>query len=72
MEIGRVYVEDPDDWDLGDKVFEKVDDPYNMFTVERDGMILMRGSAATPGNTYTLRASVRDQTRPNDRKAYGK
>jgi dynein heavy chain 2 len=70
--VGRVFVEDKDDWDLGDKVFTKTEDSYNMFTVDAiGGMIYMRGTAAQPGNTYTLKAEVKDRSRPNDKPAIG-
>ena len=40
VNIGRVYVTDPDDWDLGDKEFVKIEDSYDMFSVERTGELI--------------------------------
>ncbi|KAK3859729.1 hypothetical protein Pcinc_034175 [Petrolisthes cinctipes] len=32
--LGRVYVEDPDDWDLGDKTFSWTTSPHPLFTLD--------------------------------------
>ena len=32
--LGRVYVEDPDDWDVGDKSFQWASTPHPHFTLE--------------------------------------
>lgn len=54
------------------QIFEEIEDSRNIFTVDRNGgMIYMQGSQAAPGNTYTVKAAVRDQTRPSDKKAIG-
>ncbi|XP_075221903.1 DE-cadherin-like [Lycorma delicatula] len=42
-EIGRVYVDDPDDWDVGDKSFDWAIDSHPNFDLNHDtGMITMR------------------------------
>ncbi|XP_063832416.1 DE-cadherin [Ostrinia nubilalis] len=65
-EIGRVYVTDPDDWDLPDKRFmwlpsyEKRS-PY--FDVHRNtGMITMK--EGTPNGTYLLTFNVTEENEP--------
>lgn len=65
-EIGRVYVVDPDDWDLPDKQFSWLPsyaarDPN--FDVHRDtGMITMK--QGTPNGTYMLRFNVSEVNEP--------
>lgn len=45
-EIGRVYVTDPDDWDLPDKVFRWKEGPHTYFDLNSaNGMITMRSGA---------------------------
>lgn len=59
-EIGRVYVEDPDDWDLPDKTFEWKDDmPDHRFEL-RDGMITLR--EGTPPGEYELYFHVTEES----------
>ena len=59
-EIGRVYVDDPDDWDLADKRFMWLPSyeqrsPY--FDIHSNtGMITMK--EGTPNGTYLLRFNV--------------
>jgi hypothetical protein len=65
--VGRVFVDDLDDWDLKDKLFVKSDDPFDMFRVEQvGGMLQMNGQKAKVGNTYTVTVDVKDTTRPSD------
>lgn len=58
--IGRVYVDDLDDWDLDDKYFEWYEDNPNFMLNKNDGNITMRGTTA-PGN-YTLRFTVQESS----------
>uniref|UniRef100_A0A1B6C6Z7 Cadherin domain-containing protein n=1 Tax=Clastoptera arizonana TaxID=38151 RepID=A0A1B6C6Z7_9HEMI len=60
-EIGRVYVEDPDDWDLPDKNFLWADvTPHPNFDLNSGtGMITMLPD--TPDDTYTLKFTVWEQ-----------
>ena len=56
--VGRVYVEDPDDWDLPDKTFSWLSgQEYRHFLLDRDtGNITMR--YGTPNGTYPLKFQV--------------
>lgn len=59
-EIGRVYVDDPDDWDLPDKHFAW-DSPHDNFELDPNtGMITMLEK--TPNNTYVLRFTVTEES----------
>ncbi|XP_068236938.1 neural-cadherin-like [Palaemon carinicauda] len=58
-QIGRVYVKDPDDWDLTDKTFNWADKPHSNFILEEDsGMVTM--TAATRRGQYFLEFLVHD------------
>ncbi|KAH9632588.1 hypothetical protein HF086_012395 [Spodoptera exigua] len=65
-EIGRVYVDDPDDWDLADKRFMWLPSyeqrsPY--FDIHSNtGMITMK--EGTPNGTYLLRFNVTEENEP--------
>ena len=61
--IGRVYVEDPDDWDLPDKTFSWLEgEDYRHFELNTDtGNITMK--YGTPNGTYPLRFEVRGSAR---------
>lgn len=62
-EIGRVYVEDPDDWDLPDKLFTWKDgfpDP-NFDLNQENGMITMH--EGTKAGDYTLYFTVFEESR---------
>ena len=56
--IGRVYVNDPDDWDLPDKVFgwENGREPSHFKLDPDSGSIMMKDS--TPTGVYSLRFQV--------------
>ncbi|XP_068200505.1 neural-cadherin-like [Palaemon carinicauda] len=57
--IGRIYVHDPDDWDLVDKTFTWANKPHQNFLLdEGSGMITM--TAATRGGLYFLEFLVQD------------
>lgn len=60
-EIGRVYVEDPDDWDLGDKHFSWKDGvQHQNFELNYDtGMITMLHG--TSNNSFLLKFSVTEE-----------
>ncbi|KAK7083607.1 Cadherin [Halocaridina rubra] len=58
-EIGRVYVQDPDDWDLADKSFSWAAKPHPNFSLNREtGMITMKH--ATEEGKYQLQFKVQD------------
>ncbi|XP_050716089.1 putative neural-cadherin 2 isoform X2 [Eriocheir sinensis] len=58
--LGRVFVDDPDDWDLGDKEFEWAGPPHPLFTLHpRDGTIL--ASSQVREGRYELHFSVSDR-----------
>ncbi|KAL1493174.1 hypothetical protein ABEB36_011282 [Hypothenemus hampei] len=61
--IGRVFVEDLDDWDLPDKVFVQLDN-YDYFVLSNQdrGMIIM--STAISEGTYFLRFNVTEENLP--------
>ncbi|XP_045482485.1 DE-cadherin [Harmonia axyridis] len=62
--IGRVYVEDPDDWDLLDKVFQfKIENPNFYLKSDERGMIVMH--SYTEGGFYTLEFYVTEHHPPN-------
>lgn len=61
-EIGRVYVEDPDDWDLPDKIFSWKDGMEDShFSVNVNGMITLRED--TPAGEYELYFHVTEESR---------
>ncbi|KAH1023183.1 hypothetical protein HUJ04_012437 [Dendroctonus ponderosae] len=61
--IGRVFVEDPDDWDLPDKIFMQLDN-FDYFVLSREdrGMIIM--SSDISEGTYFLRFNVTEENLP--------
>lgn len=63
MEIGRVFVEDLDDWDLNDKVFVQLDN-IDEFSLNKSnkGMILMRPT--TTEGVYVVRYEVTETHEP--------
>lgn len=59
-EIGRVYVDDPDDWDLPDKMFAWDSSLSHEFELNyRTGMITMK--SGTRGGTYHLKFRVTEK-----------
>ncbi|VDP44749.1 unnamed protein product [Soboliphyme baturini] len=56
--IGRIFVEDLDDWDASDKTYEWIGSPSDYFSLEKDGLIRM--SASTPAGSYVVKANVKD------------
>lgn len=63
FQIGRIYVDDPDDWDLPDKVFQADDILNPFFQIQDGGMLLMKKETAP--NIYNLKFKVTETT-PND------
>ncbi|XP_050738703.1 putative neural-cadherin 2 isoform X2 [Eriocheir sinensis] len=58
--LGRVFVEDPDDWDLGDKEFHWAGSPHPLFSLHpRDGTIF--ASSQVREGRYELQFSVSDR-----------
>ncbi|XP_068201441.1 neural-cadherin-like isoform X2 [Palaemon carinicauda] len=59
-QVGRVYVQDPDDWDLHDKVFVWANSPHTNFKLDEDtGMITMKYVLSE--TSYFLEFYVRDR-----------
>lgn len=64
INIGRVYVEDPDDWDLLDKVFQfKVEHQNFHLKPDDRGMIVMHSN--TEAGQYSLEFYVTEDHPPN-------
>ncbi|XP_050545953.1 DE-cadherin isoform X3 [Daktulosphaira vitifoliae] len=62
MEIGRVYVDDPDDWDLHDKKFRWLNGPHLNFDLKSEtGMITML--QGTREQTYVLEFDITEESR---------
>lgn len=59
-EIGRIYVEDPDDWDLPDKEFDWKNGVPDQYFELRDGMITLR--QGTPAGHYDLFFTVTEES----------
>lgn len=61
-EIGRVYVEDPDDWDLPDKTFDWQNGKQDhRFELTHEGMIILR--EGTEEGEYDLYFTVTEESR---------
>lgn len=60
VQIGRVYVDDPDDWDLPDKIFQWADFANPYFSLEINGTITMKKGA--PEDQYTLNFKVTEES----------
>ncbi len=68
-EIGRVNVNDADDWDLPDKKFYWVNEPHPYFSLDQDtGMLTMRGE--TQGYVGPLQFRVEDLKNKDSVTAY--
>uniref|UniRef100_A0A1I7UMA5 Cadherin domain-containing protein n=1 Tax=Caenorhabditis tropicalis TaxID=1561998 RepID=A0A1I7UMA5_9PELO len=65
--IGRVYVDDADDWDLGDKTFSWKESRPG-FELSDKGDITMAAEMAA--GTYTMSANVHDNARDEDAVGY--
>ncbi|XP_068208342.1 cadherin-related hmr-1-like [Palaemon carinicauda] len=57
--LGRVYVDDPDDWDVGDKTFDWAGKPFPLFTLNNDDGTIYASSQVREGR-YFLQFSVTD------------
>ncbi|XP_064077719.1 LOW QUALITY PROTEIN: neural-cadherin-like [Macrobrachium nipponense] len=57
--LGRVYVDDPDDWDVGDKTFRWAGKPFPLFTLNKDDGTIYASSQVREGR-YFLQFSVTD------------
>ncbi|XP_063588745.1 neural-cadherin-like [Penaeus indicus] len=58
--LGRVYVDDPDDWDVRDKMFEWVGAPHPLFTLNRNTGDIFASSQVREGR-YQLQFTVSDR-----------
>nr|XP_045604889.1 putative neural-cadherin 2 [Procambarus clarkii] len=58
--LGRVYVEDPDDWDLGDKSFKWAGTPHPLFTLSASDGAVFASSLVTEGR-YDLQFLASDR-----------
>ncbi|XP_069941932.1 putative neural-cadherin 2 [Cherax quadricarinatus] len=58
--LGRVYVEDPDDWDLKDKTFAWEGSPHPLFTLQPDTGNIYASTQLREGR-YELHFSVSDR-----------
>ncbi|ROT84262.1 Neural-cadherin [Penaeus vannamei] len=47
--LGRIYVDDPDDWDIGDKAFEWVGAPHPLFSISHDSGAIFASSQVREG-----------------------
>ncbi|KRT83191.1 Cadherin [Oryctes borbonicus] len=61
VQIGRVFVEDLDDWDLPDKVFQWATGPHEFFNLNSDNgtLTMLHG---TPANEYILEFKVTEES----------
>ncbi|KAK7071828.1 hypothetical protein SK128_016924 [Halocaridina rubra] len=61
--LGRVYVEDPDDWDVADKTFRWNGKPHPSFTLNEDDGTIFASSQVREGRQvmYELQFSVSDR-----------
>ncbi|XP_064116623.1 putative neural-cadherin 2 [Macrobrachium nipponense] len=58
--LGRVYVDDPDDWDLADKKFRWAGKPHPLFTLNADDGSIFASSLVREGR-YLLHFAVSDR-----------
>ncbi|XP_066988266.1 putative neural-cadherin 2 [Macrobrachium rosenbergii] len=58
--LGRVYVDDPDDWDVADKTFRWAGKPHPLFTLNADDGSIFASSLVREGR-YQLHFAVSDQ-----------
>ncbi|XP_076032740.1 neural-cadherin-like isoform X2 [Oratosquilla oratoria] len=60
VSMGRVFVEDPDDWDIGDKTFHWLGPPHQLFALDTNTGIIYANSHIREGS-YDLQFSVSDR-----------
>ncbi|XP_064116011.1 LOW QUALITY PROTEIN: putative neural-cadherin 2 [Macrobrachium nipponense] len=58
--LGRVYVDDPDDWDIADKTFRWAGKPHPLFTLNADDGSIIASSLVREGR-YLLHFAVSDR-----------
>ncbi|XP_064098213.1 neural-cadherin-like [Macrobrachium nipponense] len=58
--LGRVYVDDPDDWDVADKTFRWAGKPHPLFTLNADDGSIFASSLVREGR-YLLHFAVSDR-----------
>ncbi|XP_069945504.1 putative neural-cadherin 2 isoform X2 [Cherax quadricarinatus] len=58
--LGRIYVDDPDDWDLADKTFRWVGSPHPLFSLNPDDGTIFASSQVREGR-YELQFAVSDR-----------
>ncbi|XP_042879004.1 neural-cadherin-like, partial [Penaeus japonicus] len=60
--LGRVYVDDPDDWDVADKSFHWIGSPHALFSLDHDTGAISASAHVAEGR-YDLQFAVSDHVR---------